>query len=146
MVMRQIVALMTAVALAAFAGPLAFAQQAPAPGTIAGTAKNEAKKPYTDYTVRARVVTTGTIATTVPLDTEGNFVFRNLTNDKYVLELFQTRNKSVVCTEGPFGLTPDKPAKIDVDISCGIPALLWLVPVAAAVPIAVVTNSGSGSR
>ena len=48
---RQYVAMALATAMAAV--PI-LAQQAPPSVTISGIAKKEAKKPYTDYTTRAR--------------------------------------------------------------------------------------------
>ncbi len=51
----------------------AFAAQAT--GTIGGKATDEAKKPYTDYTVQLRDAGTGQIAATVPLDAQGLFSF-----------------------------------------------------------------------
>ena len=42
-------------------------------GTISGTANKEAKKPYTGYSVRARNVQAGSIASTVQLDAAGKF-------------------------------------------------------------------------
>ena len=52
---HRIGAIAAAVALASATALIAGQQTA----TIAGTAKDEAKKPYTDYTVRARDVATG---------------------------------------------------------------------------------------
>ncbi len=147
MVMRQLTALALAFVLACFAGPLAFAQQ-PA-GRLAGSAKDEAKKPYTDYTVRARAVTTGQIAARADLDAAAKFVLPNLADDKYLVELVQTKTNKVVCTEGPFTLTPAAPAKDNVNISCGIKNAYWLLAAAAAagVTAAIVTRgpaSGAG--
>lgn len=144
MFMRQLTAVTLAVVLACFAGPLAFAQQ-PSAGQIAGTAKDEAKKPYSNYVVRARVVNTGVIAATVPLDDSAKFMLPNLTNERYLVELVQVSNKTVVCTEGPFALTATNPSKNDVDISCGVPALVWLLPAAAAAGIAVAVTRGPAS-
>ncbi len=148
MLMRQLTAVSLAIALAAFAGPLAFAQQ-PAPGQLAGTAKDEAKKPYTDYEVRARSVVTGQVAATSPLDADAKFVLPKLNHDRFLVELVLVKNNKVVCTEGPFPLTSGKPIKDDVKISCGVPAAAWLLPAAAAVGVtaAVVTRgSASGSK
>ena len=46
--------------------------------SVRGTAKNEAKKPYTDYSVRARNVQQGQIGGTTQLDSDGNFSLANL--------------------------------------------------------------------
>src|SRR5262249_5745164 len=105
--MRQLVALSVSVALASTAVPtLVFADQQGGQQnvTLAGTAKNEAKKPYTDFTVRARNTQSGAIAGTIPLDQDGNFSLANLPPAYYVTELLNKDNK-VVCTEGPFNMT-----------------------------------------
>jgi len=141
MLMRRITAFTVAVVLA-FAGPLVFAQQPS--GQLAGTAKDEAKKPYSDYFVRARVVNSGVIAATAPLDDSAKWVLPSLPTDRYVVELVQAKN-NVVCTEGPFALTPTQPQKNDVNISCGVPALVWLLPAAAAAGIAVAVTRGPAS-
>jgi len=43
--------------------------------TVTGTARKEAKRPYSNYVVRARQVDTGQIAASVPLDGSANFRF-----------------------------------------------------------------------
>jgi hypothetical protein len=58
---KQILAMALAATIAAV--PI-LAQQAPPSVTLGGKAKKEAKKPYTDYTTRARNVQTGEIAGT----------------------------------------------------------------------------------
>ncbi len=130
MLMRQITALTLAIVLACFAGPLAFAQQ-PAPGQIAGTAKDEVKGSYTDYAVRARSVASGAVAATVKLEPDSKFVLPKLATEQYLVELIYAKNGKVVCTEGPIALTTAKPVKNDVQISCGVPAALWLLAAAA---------------
>ena len=57
--LRQFVA--TALAAAMAAVPI-IGQQAPPTVTLSGIAKKEAKKPYADYTTRARDVQSGVIA------------------------------------------------------------------------------------
>src|SRR5262245_46795820 len=95
-------------------------------GQISGTAKDEAKKPYTDYSVRARDVAQGQIAGTSPLDTEGAFTLGNLGTTKYLVELLN-KNGKVVCTEGPFDLS-NQPVKGGVIIDCNkVPAAWWLL-------------------
>lgn len=143
MLMRQITAVTVAVVLASFAGPLAFAQ-APA-GLIAGTARQEAKQPYANYSVRARAVDTGAIAASIPLDASANFVLQNLNNNRYLIELVLTKDNKVVCTEGPIGLTPANPMKKNVNIACGVPALVWLLPAAAAAGVAAAVTRGPAS-
>lgn len=117
--------------------------------TLAGTAKDEAKKPFTEYTVRARDVKAGTIGGSTPLDVQGNFSLIGLTSQNYVVELLNKDGK-VVCTEGPFDLAK-QPIKSDVVVDCGgIPAAWWLVGAAAAAGITagiIATGTpASGSR
>jgi hypothetical protein len=132
---QSMVALAVATALAS---TTLFAQQS---GQISGTAKDEAKKPYTDFTVRARDVQQGQIAGTSPLDTTGAFTIANLGTTKYLVELINKDGK-VVCTEGPFDLSSEY-AKGGVVIDCNkIPAAWWLLGAAAAagVTAGVVAN------
>jgi len=132
MMMRQFVA--TALAAAMAAVPI-IAQQAPPSVTISGIAKKEAKKPYTDYTTRARDVQTGVIAgTATNTDPDANFTITGLPPANYVVELLNKDGK-IVCTEGPYNLTQTF-VKNDVDISCNkVPAAWWLLGIAAAAGI-----------
>jgi len=97
-------------------------------GTISGTADKEAKKPYTDYSVRARNVQAGSIAATVQLDATGKFELPGVDPANYLVELINPKGK-VVCTEGPFDLAK-QPLKSGVQIECGNPAA-WLLLAAA---------------
>jgi hypothetical protein len=130
--MRQIVA--TALAAAIAAVPI-LAQQAPPSVSLTGIAKKEAKKPYTDYTTRARNVQTGEIAGTATNgDPDANFSISGMPPANYVLELLNKDGK-VVCTEGPYDMTQQF-MKNDIDISCNkVPAAWWLLGVAAAAGI-----------
>ena len=130
--LRQFVAMAVAAAMAAV--PI-LAQQAPPSATISGIAKKEAKKPYTDYTTRARDVQTGVIAgTATNADPDANFTITGLPPANYVVELLNTDGK-IVCTEGPYDLTRTF-VKNDVDISCNkVPVAWWLLGVAAAAGI-----------
>ena len=102
--------------------------------TLGGTGKKEAKKPYTEFSARARNSQSGDISGTTPLDVDANFTLANLPPASYVVELLNKDGK-VVCTEGPFNLTQQL-AKTDVDISCNkVPAAWWLLGVAAAAGI-----------
>jgi hypothetical protein len=132
MKLRQIVAAGLAAVLA---GIPIVAQQAPPTATISGMAKKEAKKPYTDYTTRARDVQTGVIAGTATNgDPDANFTIGNLPPANYVVELLNKDGK-IVCTEGPFDMTKTF-VRNDVDISCNkVPAAWWLLGVAAAAGI-----------
>lgn len=113
--------------------------------TLAGTAKDEARKPYSEYTVRARDVRAGTVAGTGTLDPQGAFSLVGLSSQNYLLELVNKDGK-VVCTEGPFDLAK-QPIKSDVIVDCGgIPAAWWLVGAAAAAGItAGVITAGDAS-
>lgn len=111
--------------------PATWAQQ-PA-GAISGTAKKEAKKPFTNYSVRARNVQQGVIAATVQLDVDGNFALASIDPANYLVELLDSKGK-VVCTEGPFDLSK-QPAKSGVNIECGKPAAWWLLAAAGAAGI-----------
>ncbi len=114
------------------AAPLnAAGRQDAGPGMLGGTAKDEAKRPYTDYTVRARDVAQGTIAATVPLDSQARFSLANLTTTNFLVELVNKDGK-VVCTEGPYLLTQAAPQKTDINIACGVPPAAWLLLGAAA--------------
>ena len=102
-------------------------------GTISGTADKEAKKPYTNYSVRARNVQAGSIASTVQLDATGKFELAGVDPSNYLVELVNAKGK-VVCTEGPFDLSK-QPLKSDVKIECGNPEALLLLAAAAAAGI-----------
>jgi hypothetical protein len=141
--LRQYVAMALATAMAAV--PI-LAQQAPPSVTISGIAKKEAKKPYTDYTTRARDVQTGVIAgTATNSDPDANFSITGLPPANYVVELLNKDGK-IVCTEGPYDLTKTF-VKNDVDISCNkVPVAWWLLGIAAAAGITagvVVANQSS---
>jgi hypothetical protein len=148
--MRQLVALSVSVALASTAVPtLVFAGQQGGQQnvTLAGTAKNEAKKPYTDFTVRARNTQSGSIAGTTPLNQDGNFSLGNLPPALYVTELLN-RDGKVVCTEGPFNMTQTV-LKDDVKIACNKVPVAWLLlgaAAAAGVTAAVVSGPSSPSQ
>ena len=113
---HRILALPLAFALASGGAPTALLAQQTA--TIAGTAKDEAKKPYPENSVRARDVQQGTVpqGATVNLNSEGNFVLPDLSAARYVVELVNKDGK-VVCTEGPFDITQQM-LKNDVVINC----------------------------
>jgi hypothetical protein len=118
-----------------------LAQQA---GTLGGKATDEAKQPYSDYTVQIRDAATGQIVQTQPLNATGQFTFSNLEmNQRLLVELFNVPKAEVVCTEGPFTLqTPAMPSKTDVNIDCGKKAL-WLLLAAPAIGL-LAARSPSG--
>jgi hypothetical protein len=126
--------------------PLA-AQQKPATGSIAGRATDEARRPYTNYVVQLRDAETGQIVTTVPLDTQGRYQFVDLPLSRHFLvELYNVRDREMICTEGPQTLTADAAERNDLNIDCGAaPAALWLLTAAAGAAAAtgIVTQSAS---
>jgi hypothetical protein len=141
---NRFVAIALAATLASSAVPTSvFAQQST---SLAGTAKDEAKKPYTNYSVRARDVAAGTESPAQRLDTSGNFSITGLSSSSYLIELLNNGGK-VVCTQGPFDLSQN-PIKSDVVIDCNnkkVPLAIWLLGAAAAAGItaAVVTTGDS---
>jgi hypothetical protein len=147
---QRIVAVAVAFALASAAAQTALLAAGQQTATIAGTAKDEAKKPYADYTVRARDVSTGMIAGMTPLNTDANFSLPDLSSSKYLIELVLHKNNQdkVVCTEGPFDLTQQM-LKNDVVIDCDkVPAAWWLLGAAAAAGITagIVASNSSPSQ
>lgn len=136
MVFRQAVAASLAAMLAVGGAPLLLAQQ----GGISGTATDEARRPYSDFSVRVRDPQSGQVFGTQVLDAQGRFSFGGLTlGQNYLVELIQTNaNNRIVCTEGPFGLNQQLTSRTDVNIDCGgPPAALWLLAGAAGVVTAV---------
>jgi hypothetical protein len=96
--------------------------------TVTGTAKKEAKRPYTNYLVRARQVDTGQIAASVPLDGSANFEMTGMTPASYLMELVNSQGK-VVCTAGPFAAGALTGLNIDCDKKK--PSAAWLLLAAA---------------
>jgi hypothetical protein len=143
--LRQIAAVGMAVALASV--PMLAAQQGAATVTLSGIAKKEAKKPYTDFTTRARNVQTGEIAgTATNQDPEANFTISGLPPANYMIELLNKQG-TVICTEGPYNMTGQQLVKNDIDISCNkVPVAWWLLGAAAAAGITagvVVANASA---
>jgi len=96
--------------------------------TVTGTAKKEAKRPYSNYVVRARQVDTGQIAASVPLDGSANFEFTGMTPASYLMELVNAQGR-VVCTAGPFAAAALTGLEIDCDKKK--PSAAWLLLAAA---------------
>lgn len=132
---RQTVAFALAAAFASgmVMPPSLRAGEQQGPGAISGTAKKEAKRPFTNYSVRARNVQQGVVATTVQLDADGNFSMASIDPANYLVELLDPKGK-VVCTEGPFDLMKQA-TKTGVNIECGKPAAWWLLAAAGAAGI-----------
>lgn len=119
-----------------------------ATGTIGGKATDEARQPYSDYAVQLRDVGTGQVTTTRPLDQQGTFSFTGVGLTRpYLVELFHTKERRVICTEGPFTLTATQTTKADVSISCGkAPAALWVLLAGAGAAAAIAVAARSVSR
>ena len=115
---------------------------------LRGTAKDEAKQPYTDFTVQARELERGQMSNSVPLDQDGNFSLKGLPVQRYMIELIDSQGR-VSCTEGPFEVTTNV-AAIDVVLNCGhVPVGVLILGAAAAggaVAGASVDAPASGSR
>ena len=74
---RRVIASGLAAILAVGLSPLLLAQQ----GTISGKADDEARRPYTDYSVQLMDLTTNQVAATVPLVAQGLFGFTGVAPD-----------------------------------------------------------------
>jgi hypothetical protein len=138
---KQALAVAVAISLAS-AGVMAQQQ-----GQISGTAKDQAKEPYADYSVRVRDVANGQIGGTTALDNSGAFTVASLPTANYVVELLNKDGK-VVCTEGPFDLAQQL-IRDGVIVDCNkFPAAFWLLGAGAAAGITagVVAATGSPSR
>ena len=136
MATRKILAIALAAAMASSVTP-SFAQTN---GIIGGKADDEAKKPYSDYSVQLRDPATGQIVSTAQLSPTAQFSFDNVgASRRLLVELVNVKDKSTVCTEGPFVLTPTKPSKTDVNIDCGkkVPTSLWLLAAGAGTAAAI---------
>jgi hypothetical protein len=125
-------------------------------GVISGSASAEAKKPYDPYTVRARDVSTNTIAQKTTLDANAEFAVNGLTPGTFLIELVKDAQPNgdggkIICTAGPFTLQDtgsqinDLMIKKGANVRCNRPvAAWWLLGAAAAAGItAGVTAGGS---
>lgn len=123
-----------------------LAQQAS--GTMSGKVTDGAKQPYSDYAVQLRDAATGQIVNAKPLNPAGRFSFAGVTLSRpYLVELVQTKEKRVVCTEGPYSLTSSLTSKTDVNINCGrVPAALWVLAASAGAAAAIAVATRSVSR
>jgi hypothetical protein len=130
-------------------GPLQAAGQNK--GYLSGDARAEIKQPYSDYAVRARNATTGTIEATAILDSQGNFMLDGLPANKLMVELTKVGQNKVICSEGPFDIKPGAAAgdagfgQSDISIKCNKPVAGWLLlgaAAAAGVTAGVVAGGG----
>jgi hypothetical protein len=145
MTTQRLVSLALAFVLAVGVAPMAAQQQAV--GVIAGRATDEARRPYANYVVQLRDAESGQIVKTVPLDAQGRYQFADVPLSRtYLVELYNVRDREMICTEGPQGLTPSAAQRNDLNIDCGAtPAALWLLTAAAGAvaAVGVVTQSAS---
>lgn len=112
-------------------------------GALAGKATDKAKQPYSDYVVRVRNVNNPAVIQTVPLTATGTFSFAGLAlTQNYLVDLVNTKQNKVVCTEGPYALGSSMMAKNDINIDCGRnPTAFLLAAGAGAAIIAAATQS-----
>lgn len=150
MAAKQIGATALALVLTVGMSPLAAGQQAAGAGVLGGRATDEARRPYSNYVVQLRDVATGELVTTTPLDEQGSYRFDGLDLQRpFLVELFNSPTRVVVCTEGPVVLTTAVPALPTQNIDCGMsPAAVWLVGAAAAAAAGAVVGLAiqSGSQ
>jgi hypothetical protein len=120
-----------------------------ATGTISGRAVDEARRPYTNYTVQLRDVANGQVVQTVPLGDEGAFSASKLPLEtRYLVELVDVRARKIVCSEGPYLLaSPNALTRPDVNIDCGMsPAALWLILAGAGTATTIAVTQASPSQ
>ena len=113
-------------------------------GVISGSAAAEVKKPYDPYTVRARDVSTNTIAQKTTLDANAEFAVNGLMPGTFLIELVKNAQPNgeggkIICTAGPFTLQDgtsqlnDLMIKKGANVHCNRPvAAWWLLGAAAA--------------
>ena len=113
-------------------------------GVISGSAAAEVKKPYDPYTIRARDVSTNTIAQKTTLDANAEFAVNGLTPGTFLIELVKDAQANgeggkIICTAGPFTLQDstsqlnDLMIKRGANVRCNRPvAAWWLLGAAAA--------------
>jgi hypothetical protein len=102
------------------------------------------KKPYDPYTVRARDVSTNTIAQKTTLDANAEFAVNGLMPGTFLIELVKDAQPNgeggkIICTAGPFTLQDgtsqlnDLMIKKGANVHCNRPvAAWWLLGAAAA--------------
>jgi hypothetical protein len=144
---RRLLAAALAASLAVGSVPGAFAAgQQQENGTISGKATSEAKPPFNNYMVQLRDPVTAQVVRTGQLNDRGLFTISGVPVSRRVLvELFNVRENRVVCTEGPYLLTPTDQARTNIDINCGTsPAAWWLLLAGAGAAASIATLTASG--
>jgi len=126
-------------------------------GVISGSAGAEAKKPYDSYTVRARDVSTNTIAQKTTLDANAEFAVNGLTPGTFLIELVKDAQPNgeggkIICTAGPFTLQDsasqlnDLMIKKGANVRCNRPvAAWWLLGAAAAAGVTAGLSAGGST-
>ena len=116
-------------------------------GVISGSAAAEVKKPYDPYIVRARDVSTNSVAQKTTLDANAEFALNGLNPGTFLIELVKDAQPNgeggkIICTAGPFTLQDngtqmsDLMIKKGANIRCNRPvAAWWLLGAAAAAGI-----------
>ena len=127
-------------------------------GVISGSASAEVKKPYDDYIVRARDVSTNTIAQKTTLDANAEFAINGLVPGTFLVELVKNAQPNgdggkIICTAGPFTLQDstselnDLMIKKGANVRCNRPvAAWWLIGAAAAAGVTAGAAAGGGDN
>jgi hypothetical protein len=143
-IMVRMRTLRVTLALAVALTPAAIMAQS---GAISGKADKEAKTPYMDYSVQLRDAATGQVVKTMVLGNAGTFAFSGLDlNRRLVVELVNTKENKIVCTEGPYSLSTGTPSMTEVDVKCGKNPALWLLAAGAGTAALVAAAVQSGSQ
>jgi hypothetical protein len=115
-------------------------------GVISGKANDSAKAPYSDYSIQLRDSSTGQVVSTQALTTQGRFSFSGVQlNRNLVVELVNTKENKIVCTEGPYSLSSTKTTLNEVNVKCGKNPALWLLAAGAGTAAVVAVSVQSGS-
>ena len=113
-------------------------------GVLAGKATDKAKQPYSDYTLRIRNTSSPSIIKTVPLDAKGTFSFEALPlSQSYLIELYNVKNNTIICTEGAFTLNNTMMTKTDINVDCGKSPTAWLLAAGAGAAIIAATTQSN---
>jgi hypothetical protein len=110
--------------------PITLTAQGQSTASIGGSAQDEARRPFPQYSVQARNTDNGQISPKVSLETNGRFSIPALPPAHYLVELLNPDGK-VVCTEGPFDMTSQL-TKDNVNINCRKIVAWWLLAAAGA--------------